>query len=300
MKNVIAIVCLLIVAISCRKEVSPVPNNPNENSLVDAASTTEQRLINQEKVKLLKSWSIYAWVYAGAYNKEKSFYAEVKNLGINKKVYVHHKMMDSSWQDLPLKFLKKGYDSTDIWGIELKYGGYGSVFYPGTNIDLSTNGFGDEYVLKYVANGQTYWDNNGGNNYKVPHPYGSDGMFLQNGLNISADTYRSNFYVRDSSNKELLIYADLRNLGFQKEVKLIYSTNNWKTVKTAPLNFVQYYSVGNGTILTNPNVFGIEKWSVIVKLGSTATKVSYALSYKVNGVEYWDNNFGKNYTMYNK
>ncbi len=293
MKKAFLMIGIVVTLFSCKKDIVL-----NEEALSSSPSMqTGERLASQEKIKLLKSWSVYAWVYHGAYNKEKAFYAEVANLAYTKKVYVHHKMNDGTWADFPLSYMKAGDNGSEIWGMELSYGGYGSVIVPGTNIDLSANGFGTEYTLKYVVNGQIFWDNNGGRNYTVANPYASDGMYLQNGLNISADTYHST-YNKYNTGRELQVYADVRNISYQKDIKLVYSTDDWKTVKYATVNFLQYYSVGNGSVLPNPNVYGIEKWSVIVSLGNADTKVSYALSYKVNGVEYWDNNFGKNYTLY--
>lgn len=293
MKRSLLLIVLVVSLFSCKKDIVV----KEERGTKTSTTKTSGRLINQEKIKLLKTWSVYAWVYHGAYNKEKAFYAEVANLAYDKKVFVHHKMSNGTWVDYPLSYMKPGENGSEIWGVELSYGGYGSVFVPGTTVDLSSNGFGNEYVLKYVVNGQTYWDNNGGKNYTVANPYASDGMYLQNGVNISADTYHST-YNKYNTGKELQVFADVRNLSYQKDVKLVYTTDDWKTVKYATVNFLQYYSVGNGSVLPNPNVYGIEKWSVNVSLGATATKVSYALSYKVNGVEYWDNNFGRNYTLY--
>ena len=39
----------------------------------------------------------------------------------------------------------------------------------------------------------------------------------------------------------------------------------------------------------------MERWGASIEIPSTVEKVEYAVVYKVNGVEYWDNNYGKNY-----
>jgi hypothetical protein len=275
---------LLLALASCKKDVPET----NSAEVKKTNIKTAARLSGNEKIKLLKSWSVYAWVYHGAFNKEKAFYAEVANIAYDKKVFVHHKMADGTWADIPLQYMKPADEGTEIWGLESSFGGYNNPY------STQTQDYGNEYVLKYVVNGATYWDNNNGQNYKVNNPYGSDGAFLRTGTHIMADSYKSYF---SSFNNTATIYADLRNLAYHKNVTLVYSTDDWRTVRRAPLNYMQYYSTGNGSTLSNPNSAGIERWSVYVQLDPAVTKITYALSYQVAGAEYWDNNFGRNYTL---
>ncbi len=286
MKNILIAAAAVLAMVSCKKEL-PETTMPAREKI----SKTAARLSGNDKIKLLKSWSVYAWVYHGAYNKEKAFYAEVANIAYQKQVFVHHKLADGTWADLPLRFHQAADPGTEIWKLDTSYGGYYNSYILG-NQDL-----GNEYVLKYVVNGQTYWDNNNGQNYKVTNPYGSDGTYLREGVNILADTYKSYF---SSFNSTVTLYADLRNLAYQKNVTLVYTTDNWRTVRRAPLNFMQYYSTGNGSTLTNPNANGIERWSVNVQLDPSVSSITYALSYQVAGAEYWDNNFGRNYTLHKR
>lgn len=287
MKKLFIAAGLALVMVSCKKEI------PEAGSLNgrETKKNERSRLAGNDKIKLLKSWSVYAWVYHGAYNKEKSFYAEVANIAYQKQVFVHHKMADGTWADLPLRYHQAADAGTEIWKLDTSYGGYYNTYI------TANQDFGNEFVLKYIVNGETYWDNNKGQNYKVNNPYSSDGAWLREGVNILADSYKSYF---SSFNNMVTVYADLRNLAYQKNVTLVYTTDDWRTVRRAPLNFMQYYSTGNGSTLANPNAFGIERWSVNLTLEPAASKISYALSYQVAGAEYWDNNFGRNYTLYKR
>ena len=76
----------------------------------------------------------------------------------------------------------------------------------------------------------------------------------------------------------------MQNYGYNKVVKVRYTTDNWATFKDADLTYYSTYDDGT------------EYWSVeldsSVKIDSN---FKYAISYTVNGVTYWDNNFGLNY-----
>ena len=41
---------------------------------------------------------------------------------------------------------------------------------------------------------------------------------------------------------------------------------------------------------------GDEAWSINAPVG-TAKRVDFAIFYRVSGQEFWDNNFGRNYTL---
>lgn len=284
MKNSILSLILIVVFFSCTKKDMVLPDNLQNNT--SSFDQPVARLNNQEKIKLFKAWSSVGYVYAGYYSKRKNIYAEVANLGYNKKVYVHHKMADDTWMDFELKYIKAADNNTEIWGWENDYSGYTSS---------PNNNFGNQFVLKYEVNGQTYWDNNAGLNYSMGL---SDGMYLQTGLNVSVDTYASYFSnYGNATSSSFNVVADIRNIAYNKIVTVVYTSNNWQTVQTAPLNFAQYYSIGNGVSLISPNVFGTERWIANINLNSMIKNIEYAVSYKVNGIEYWDNNFGNNYKV---
>lgn len=277
---------LSLTIVSCQKDVSLNRNSDNvaKNSSIDASNG----LMSQEKIKLFKSWSAYAYIYHGAYSKQKNFYAEVANLGYEKKVYVHHKMADGTWNDLALHYMKPASNNKEIWGLEYDYSNSISG-------GESPQDFGPEFYLTYEVNGQTYLDNNKGGNYWLGI---SEGMFLRDGLNVNADSYVTTFSKYPNMNTATFyVVADVRNIAYDKKVSVTYSTNGWQTSKTAPLSFATYYSIGNGVLLTNPNSFGIERWTATIAIAGAPKNIEYVISYKVNGQLYRDNNFGKKYLL---
>lgn len=293
MKKILVVGSLLCTLLSCKKD--PVVQQEEQAIQKDrSAAGTAARLAPGEKVKLLKSSTVAAFI-SRSNIREKTFYAEVANLAYNKQVFVHHKMTDGAWRDFPLSYLRTAENGNEIWGWELNYGN-------GTPEaqNFTAAGFSDEFVLKYVVNGQTYWDNNNNKNYNISNYINTDGFFMQDGMNLSADTYRS--YLRLSpapADHYVQVYADVRNIAYNKEVKLVYTTNNWITVKYATLNYANTYAYGGDNFFVNSSLKNFEKWSAgfFIPQGQGPVSLHYAVSYKVNGVEYWDNNYGRNHTI---
>lgn len=281
MKKFLSVLILSVALFSCRKDVikSNLPSN---------ASSTDNSVSATQKIKLIKTWSIYAYVYSGLYTKQRNFYAEVAKSAYPRKVYVQHKMADGTWQDFPMTYMRAATSTYDVWYFEDAY----STSYGG---GIMHQDYGDEFVLRYEVNGRTFYDNNNGLNYKIGL---NDGMYLRDGLNVSAETFHSYLIKYSTATySNFYVEADLKNLAYGKEVNVVYSTDNWKTSTTVPLNFIQHYKLSDFVELPNPNVFNNEKWSAYLNLPGNAKFVDYAISYKVNGVTHWDNNYGRNYRI---
>lgn len=274
------IICLLFISfsiISCSHEDELTPKTSAKSPL----SETTSKLASGVNVKLFKAWTSYSAKY-GFYDYTRRFQVEVRNLAYEKKVIISHEMEDGTWKDFPLTYVSSTPDNTEIWAADLTLSNYRdpqSVF------------FGNEFVAKYEVQGTTYWDNNNSQNYKME---ALEGTWLRSDLNISVDTYYSNLYSYSNS---FSIHADVRNIAYAKEVSVVYTTDGWATVHTAPLSFAPYLTVGAAQMISSPNVHGMERWLANINVPSTVNKIEYAVVYKVSGTEYWDNNFGKNYTV---
>lgn len=81
--------------------------------------------------------------------REFNIYIQVDaNSASSKAVYVHYDDGSDEWADEAATYVTNLDDNTEIWKAHLS--GFG----------LST-----EYAIKYVGDGQVYWDNNNGSNY---------------------------------------------------------------------------------------------------------------------------------------
>ena len=135
-----------------------------------------------------------------------------------------------------------------------------------------------EFAVEYGVNGATFWDNNGGGNYLQPPVFdefdallGREPEIVQGSAGFSDATH-----VR--------VLAAVKNLAFAKQVGMVFTTDGWATANVATGNFDHTLKSGN------------EVWAIQAPVGA-ATRVEYALFYRVSGQEFWDNNFWRNYAL---
>ena len=172
------------------------------------------------------------------------------NSAKNKTVYLHHSTSDG-WVDKEATFLTKLDNNTEIW-----VAGAG-----GTQ--------SDHFVIKYVGDGITYWDNNNGQDYDLNDVVGA--------ANVKA--------LRRHSSSPYTIRAVVKNLGYEKHVKVRYTLDNWQTYQDVNLSYVSSGYGING-----------ELWAVDLDLDqNNLDGFQFCICYEVNGQTYWDNNFGANY-----
>lgn len=230
------------------------------------------------EVKLLEVQSFTSF-YKGYWNIGR-FEALVSNLGYTKQVNVHIKNTNGTWADFPLSYNRPANNGMEVWAA------------PFDLYSLPTAASTFEFAVSYTVNGQTYWDNNNGANYKVIR----DAGIVLFGVNVYNGSYASqaSFYVGQNTYNG---YLAVKNLGAAKTVNVTYTTDGWKTTKTAAAKFNPYFWGNTGGYGSNvsPNAYGFEEWDYQLDVGTTSTKLEYAISYTVNGQTYWDNNFGRNY-----
>lgn len=246
-------------------------------------TSKNSRLLWGEKVKLIsanKKTQICVTNMCSSDVFFRKFQVEVANIGSNKAVKAHHQMSNGTWKDFSLTYKFTTSIGTEIWEAD---------FYETASANLGNNNpFGSQFVIKYIVNGQTYWDNNNNQNFKFQTNVFDNETVLGSNTNIL--NVSSRLINIGSVNIAFEVIADVRNIAYNKEVKVIYTTDDWKTNKTEKLNYTSYYQ---------SSINGFERWSNgnITLPFKSNTVVQYALVYKVNGIEYWDNNFGRNYSV---
>lgn len=272
MKKALGLLALTLILGSCADLTAPV----NVQDLDAAARGMTSN------VELYKASAVTTSHY-GITSIERSITILVKDLAFDKKVWVHHQKKDGTWADYPAIFLQDAGSDAELWMVSM---GWNPIYFPPYDL-------GDKFVIGYQVNGATYWDNNAGQDYSLP-PH--------SGYLLGKNTPIANRWASQSKvyNQNGMVYfsgsADLKNLGYTKNVKVKYTTDNWATSKTLPLNYNSTYHPSYGSPIPSPNAFGVEFWSWYATVPSTGT-IKYALSYEVNGVTYWDSNFGANYTV---
>jgi len=241
---------------------------------------------NSRPVSLVKSWRSTGFDrgYTSYFSK---FTVKVSNLAFDKSVSILHEKVEGDWEEIPLSYSCGIDGGEEIWTGWVNQAGY----------DVSSNSYGDEFVVKYEVNGATYWDNNNGANYTVP--FSNEGYFFVDPMaNVSVDNdFDSIVYSPYSDENRFTVTVDVRNLAPTKEVEVVYTTDGWQTKQYLLLTYRSIWKSGRLLSINSPNQFGIERWSGFVGLDKSLNEVEYAVVYRVNGQEYWDNNYGKNYKL---
>lgn len=238
---------------NCKKYLSLIFSLCLFSTILIFGGTSQAGAAVNEPVKMYNTQNVNR--YHGSTSLK--VFVQVQNLGYDKSVSLHYKLSTSdTWEDANGSYVATLQDGTEIWEVDL--GGF----------------FGEiEYAVKYEVNGQTYWDNNNQNNYT-----------LEDKIGVAA--LRVNKSTPFSTGSEYNISVNLKNLGYNKDVKVRYTEDNWNTWKEKSLSY--FYTLGDGT----------EQWSTSLNLGlnyDTINQFEYAVSYTVNGVTYWESNFGRNF-----
>lgn len=190
--------------------------------------------------------------YFSKYGMSGSYiYVQTKDNASNQQVYVHYYYSNNEWKDAQAEYLMTLDDGSKIWKAYII-------------------GYGTEYAIKYVADGQVIWDNNDGKNY-------TDQL-----LGTAPITVNRNYYYMSLDNYD--VNVTLQNYGYQKEVVVRYTDNNWASYTDVPLSY------------DSTNQYGKELWSTELHISNgNPDAFEYCVYYKVNGKTYWANNFGENY-----
>ena len=95
-------------------------------------------------------------------------------------------------------------------------------------------------------------------------------------------------YQADAGN--LNVQVLVRNIALQKQVAIVYTTDNWFTCHNAFGIYSRPFAPAS-----TPHQLNTELWNIgPVAAGTTG---QFAAFYTVAGVTYWDNNFGLNYSF---
>ncbi|MDT8718502.1 hypothetical protein IAI10_17695 [Clostridium sp. 19966] len=192
-------------------------------------------------------------------------YIAVQKSSYSKNISIHYSTDNgTNWQDTNANYVKdNSTDGYEIWSFNLALNDNSSL----------------QFAIKYESNGETYWDNNYGKNY-----YLSSGNTSTFGKSQLYTTVYNDGNVPTGSN--IIGSITLNNIGNPKVVKIRYSYDNWATYLETNAN---YNSTSNNNSL--------DYWDFTIPSNPSSKQVKFAISYEVNGIEYWDNNFGNNYTV---
>lgn len=201
---------------------------------------------------------------------------KVKNIAFSKDVTIHYTTDGTNWKDASLAF-STHFDDYDIFG--------GSV-----NEQIT------QFVLRYAANGQLFWDNNEGHNYHFsPNLAIVGGNIALNIAKARIGTQAGGGFVFTTSWLEGEILVN--NLSFDKQLGVRVSVDggtNWEDT----------FASFSGTVIQD-GIFigpGAEVWKFKtpeLNLNNASPHFRFAVFYHniAGGEVFWDNNFGQDYKV---
>ena len=199
-------------------------------------------------------------------------YVEVENIAYVKNVTIHYTFDNQTWSDCSATYYQPTHENYEAWSFETS----GHIL---GRREQGSITFAIKYEVEVNGSTQTYWDNNNGQNYSVGAGYGVNYRY-DFGCGGVKD-----FYSTRDSDTAVRGAVQLKNIAYQKVVKIVYTTDNWATTSEA-------YASYTSTFEENSN---IEIWSY--SFDAPTDKITYKIEYTVNGTTYVDDNFGNYYTV---
>jgi hypothetical protein len=167
-KTILAAIGLMVLSLSCSEVLlTSIPSSGAESS----------RALFSSPVELVKAETQIYNNYNGRVSGARIFTILVNNLAYHKTVAVHQEMADGSWSDIPASFVRSVENGYEIW--QASY-----------SIDSYVNLYGADFVVKYTVNGQTYWDNNLGQDYSFDY----SSFVLGSGTNVALQSLDKKYY----------------------------------------------------------------------------------------------------------
>lgn len=139
------------------------------------------------------------------------------------------------------------------------------------------------FAVQYVANGHTYWDNNGGWDYCLD--WHSDIALGDKAFVVRCAGLRS---APAGTETRQEFYGQISIRGCAEggdDVKVVFTEDDWKTTRELPAQF------------QSRNDFGIETWVFSTGIGAHTRDVEFSVSRTRSGVVDSINNYGANYRV---
>jgi len=207
----------------------------------------------------------------GSFSYFSNFTVVVENLAFNKQVNIFgHDLGTGAWQPFPCAFAKSLPGNVETWT---------------AHVNASRI---DQFVVEYQVFGNTFWDNNLGNNYILDTQAAEETDGVGTAV-LNPDVLAVEFDVDAAG--VLSVDVLVKNLAFAKQVAIVYTTNNWQTFQNAFGVFQKGFPPA-----TTPAQINAELWNVEAFVG-VGQKGQFAVFYNVSGHTSWANNFSLNYSF---
>ena len=279
-KKILILLVLLLGTLGClseKTEEGVAKELKNGSVRLKRTVSNNVELVKGELIVTNEPWGEHNW---NSTHVTMDVYIKVNNLAYNKEVSVFYGS-GANWKTSDASYYKTLDNGDEIWKSSCEV--WTDYVTPGHVNPLS---YSTNFAIKYKVNGTEYWDNNNGANYYMAIGMGNGPSIVTNKeilLEKSSLVPTGSLYTFEIT----FFKVDLivKNISYDKDIKVIYTTNNWES---------QGAVIG---IYSGDLENGYEKWKASGGMWDGAHELEYYISYEVNGVTYYDNNFGENYSV---
>jgi len=234
-----------------------------------------------EKIKLLYVENLITR-QATVVHQRLSLAMLVENLAYEKIVEVRWAGEDGVWHTLAATYHSSVDHEREYWVARKTFTLIASKSLPG-NI---------RFALRYRVLGKEYWDNNHGADYSIQ---------ADSGIRLAHEIPVLNIrYEKDVAEGQtvLPITVAVRQSLDPERVTIAWTTDSWRTSQSAPCQFRRnYWDTEYRSSARNPNHYGFQIWDGALKLDD-AGRLRYRITCDAKKGAFWDDNFGKGYSVY--
>ncbi len=224
---------------------------------------------------------------SGSYTAQLAGDIELENIAYTKTVKVVYSVDNgSTWQEASATYVKSLGNNREHWKFSanvksISQSGDPRSGYMGPKVTV-------QFALKYIVNGVTYWDNNGGIgvDYRVTTVEGGGTQTYAPAVFAKQNVVLTYVTHTDYPTTYLRGTVAVKKMGSSAgSVSVVYTTDHWATTHTVTSSTPMY-------TFTDSYVF------YFLDPANTSygpLTFEFAVAYDVNGQTYWDNNVGSNY-----
>lgn len=206
----------------------------------------------------------------------------VKHFEGERRLVVHAKNVKTNeWTEFQAHFDQRLNEDEELWSLQ-------------TSIRQAPSDF--EFFIVYEAQRGRFTDDNQGRLYSLK---ANEGVYLNEGLNVSLFSASFQASGVNASSVYMSFQIAVRNIAYAKNVKIYYTRDSWRRSSVLEAQYQPEWNFTRGTILS-PNSYGIEMWAFTgysKEVFYPGEEICYFISYTVDGKEYVDNNFGRDYSF---
>ena len=221
-------------------------------------------------VELLRAEAGVARSVTGSSSHFSNFSVLVQNLAFAKYVGIWGRDVSTdTWNFHPCRYSRSVPDNAEIWEASI-----GSLI--------------DRFGVGYQDLANLHLDTNGGHFYSLDTRV-AEGTAGVGTAVINRNVLGVTWGVDAGGN--LAVDVLVKNIGFEKQVAIVYTTDGWLTLQNAFGSYSQ--SLAPVCLPHQPNA---ELWEIVAPVGAGESG-QFAAFLTVAGTTYWDNNFGLNYSF---